>query len=461
MASVEQAISEKLCAGCGACSFADPDAFRMGLTREGWMMSHKIPGATEAPETRNVCPFSGEAANETEIAASLWPDLPVNSQIGRHADSIACHVTDDAARLASGSGGFTTWLAVELLRRGDVDAVAHVLPVDSTEGALFRFAISHDEAGLRAGAKSRYYAVTMAEVLRQIAESGKRFAIVAVPCFARAVRLLIREGKLDAEGVPHVIGLVCGHMKSRHFAEYLAWQKEVAPGTLTGFDFRAKLMDRRASDYGFRLVTATRDEVHPMASVRGRDWGEGSFKVLACEYCDDVMAECADVAVGDAWLPGYVDDPRGCNVVVIRHPRIARIINEGQEAGTLAVTPLSVADVVQSQASGLRHRREGLAHRLARRAAAGKWSPAKRVEPALALTRQRRRIYDLRLEITLRSAEAFPRAREAGDILLYENEMASLIRRLQKATRGNSLQQRIRNLGRRLRNLRRRPTGAG
>ena len=36
----------------------------------------------------------------------------------------------------------------------------------------------------------------------------------------------------------------------------------------------------------------------------------------ACEFCDDVVGETADMSVGDAWLPGYVSDWRGTSVVV-------------------------------------------------------------------------------------------------------------------------------------------------
>lgn len=39
----------------------------------------------------------------------------------------------------------------------------------------------------------------------------------------------------------------------------------------------------------------------------------------ACDFCDDVFAETADIALGDAWLPEYVQDGNGTNVVVTRN----------------------------------------------------------------------------------------------------------------------------------------------
>ena len=32
------------------------------------------------------------------------------------------------------------------------------------------------------------------------------------------------------------------------------------------------------------------------------DWGMGIFKLGACDYCDDIVGETADISFGDAWL---------------------------------------------------------------------------------------------------------------------------------------------------------------
>ncbi|RWR08146.1 Coenzyme F420 hydrogenase/dehydrogenase, beta subunit C-terminal domain [Paenirhodobacter populi] len=439
MASIEQVIRERMCSGCGACQFAAPDLFRMEENADGYLQANKISDAEEPAELRRICPFSGERLSETVIAERQWPDLPVNSQIGRHARSIVCHATDEKLRMAGGSGGLVTWIALELLRRGLVDGVLHVQPVSThastPAGRLFNYSVSTSAEEVRAGSKSRYYSVTLADVLTEIRSRPGRFAVIGVPCFITAARLLVEEGQIERDRVPYMIGLVCGHMKSRYFADYLAWQKGVTPGTLDGFDFRQKLLDRPASNYGFRLHTPDRDEVYPMKSVRGRDWGEGLFKLPACEYCDDVLAECADAAIGDAWLPGYVADPRGTNVAVIRHPDIVAIIAE-EQGRSLHVEDVSVEAVIRSQRSGLRHRREGLAHRLARRAAEGLWIPEKRVSPALAKGRLRRRIYDLRLKIANESNAMFADAVKAGDLNVFEKRMDPILRDLRHATQG-------------------------
>lgn len=450
--SVERVIAGKLCIGCGACAFVAPACFSMQFAPDGVWSAQKLP-ITDAAATgqsdlaSRTCPISGAGRTEDEIAAHLWPDLPTHPEIGRYAATIACHVTEEELRMAGGSGGLLSWLCIELLRRKEVDAVIHVQPAPDGDGTLFRYAVSRSESEIRRGSKSRYYPVTMVDILKEMAASGERFAVVAIPCFAKAIRQVIAEGKLAQERVPYIVGLVCGHMKSKFFADYLAWQRGVQPGNLVGFDFRHKLMDRPASNYGFRMITGDRNEVHPMSAVRGHDWGEGLFKLPGCEFCDDVLAECADVAIGDAWLPEFVADPKGTNVAVIRNARIAEIVADGHRTNSLWSTEITPETVARSQQSGLRHRREGLAHRLARRAERGEWAPPKRVAPQLAPTAQRQRIYDLRLAIALRSNGAFTHALAANDIAVFEKEMAPLLSGLRRATRGSPVRRILRRLG--------------
>lgn len=440
--SISELVELGLCTGCGACAFAAPDRFAMEMNSNGHLNPVEKDGCPE-PETSELltlCPMSGGGTDESEFAERIWPDLPQDHRIGRYRRTLATHLTDTEARLASGSGGIVTWLGKDLLRRGEVDCVIHVKAAAPGERPLFRYTVSRSPQEVQAGAKSRYYPIELSGVLSELQASGERAAIIAIPCFVKAIRKLIEHGALEGRQAPYLIGLVCGHLKSSFFGEYLAWQMGIVPDDLASCDFRHKLMDRKASTYGFSAralddSASSAPRISPMTQLEGRDWGEGQMRLVGCEFCDDVLAECADIAVGDAWLPQYVSDPKGENVVVIRDSRIDAFVAEGCKRGELVAEGLCVGDVAQSQSSGLRHRREGLSHRLARRFEAGVWVPRKRVEPKLAPSRNRREIYDIRLEIAETSNSAFARARAAGDIGLYQAEMAGRLARLRRLSR--------------------------
>jgi coenzyme F420-reducing hydrogenase beta subunit len=465
MTTLRQVIDNRNCIGCGGCAAAFPQSLFMQLTDEGHWQAQPKDGRNHEPAleaaAETICPMSGATADETQIASSLYPRLKQDDRIGRFRRNIVGHVVTGEFRKAGSSGGLVTWLLDRLLATGQVDAVLHVQPsTPSTDSdLLFDYGVSRTSEEVRRGAKSRYYPIHMAAVLDRVMHEEGRYAIVGTPCFIKAVRLLERSGHIPLGRVKYTIGLVCGHLKSRFFGEYLAWQKAVQPQELTAIDFRRKLLDRRASDYGF-AVRQTRSEVeqvYSMSSVHGRDWGEGLFKNPACEYCDDVLAECADVAIGDAWLPGYVEDPQGTNVAVIRSEALDRMIADAERTGDLLMTMTDPNTISRSQDPGLRHRREGLMHRLARREEAGQWAPRKRVRPKLEKSPARRRIYDLRLRIAEVSSQAFAWAKREGRLERFKEEISALLLEYEAANKVSLPRRAVRSL----RGLVRRVTGAG
>jgi coenzyme F420 hydrogenase subunit beta len=384
-----------------------------------------------------VCPFADEGEHEDEIGARLFgADAEPHERIGYHLRTYAGHVAEDGFRAAGSSGGVGSWVLVELLRRGLIDAVVHVRPrtPGPDDSRLFDFALSRTEDELRARAKSRYYPVEMSEALAQVRSEPGRYAFVGVPCYIKAVRRLAAADPTIGERVAVTLALVCGHLKSTRFADSFAWQAGIEPGTLTEVDFRRKLPDRPANRYGVELHGSDsegepRELVSPTDAFFGSNWGHGFFKYDACDYCDDVLGETADITVGDAWLPQYVEDSAGTNVVVVRTPELASIVEDGMADGRLAMSELSPDAVAESQDAGLRHRREGLSYRLLLKDRLGAWRPRKRV-PAREdhLAPRKRSIYAWRVRLARESHRVFARALAAGDPALFEREMTPLVR---------------------------------
>lgn len=468
MTTLDRVIANRNCIGCGACAAAFPDSLSMTINMEGHWQANASENEDSDPSReaagQSICPMSGATEDETAIAASLYPELAADERIGRFKRNLVGHVVAGEFRDAGSSGGLVTWLLETLLARGLVDAVLHVhpSPFSKPHGLLFGYGISRTPEEVRHGAKSRYYPIHMADVLRRVIEEEGRYAVVGTPCFIKAVRLLERSGHIPEGRVRYTVGLVCGHLKSRYFGEYLAWQKGVPPMELTAIDFRHKLLDRKASDYGFafRQAGSEVEQSYPMSSVNGRDWGEGLFKNPACEYCDDVLAECADIAIGDAWLPGHVEDPRGTNVVVIRSEALDEIVGAAERDGDLLMTETDPDTIARSQAPGLRHRRRGLMHRLARRVEKGQWAPQKRVPPKLEVQASRRKVYDLRLRIALESSAAFAEVRRGGDLGSFQAQIAPLLSEYHAANRISLARRTARTLRAWLRQARQRLTPA-
>ena len=322
-----------------------------------------------------------------------------------------------------------SWILGALLKAGDVDAVVHVAESAGDE-ALFSYRVSRTEAEVREGAKSRYYPVTLAGIVDVVKARPGRYAFTGVPCFIKAIRLLAKADPSFGDHVAYCVGLVCGHMKSAGFAEFLAWQMGVPPVALERFDFRVKMEGRAANRYGASATGtvggARSTMVAPMQSLYGQDWGMGLFKLKACDYCDDVVAETADITIGDAWLPRYVADSGGTNLVIVRDARLGELLRVASERGEIALEPLSAEEAVASQASGFTHRRAGLAYRLARADAAGTWRPLKRVVAADDQTPAFKRRHELRMALAQTSHEALLVAKRAGNLAPFFDRIVPL-----------------------------------
>lgn len=401
-----------LCIGCGCCVEA---GVRMQLDDRGQYQPSGPPDWANRPSDRfaRTCPFSSAASNEDELASQLYPHAPhQHPAIGRFRCAFAGYVRERGFRQDGSSGGLVSWVLAELLRRRWIDGAAHVVPVADPrrEQRFFRYAISRSEAAIRAGAKSRYYPVELSEVLAAVRATPGRYAVVGIPCFIKAIHLLRREDSVLRERIAFTLGLFCGHMKSARFLESFAWQLGIRLEEVASVDFRLKDQRRAANWYTVQFVLRNgRCMQKDWWSLADGDWGAGFFQNSACNFCDDVVAETADISFGDAWVEPYSSDGRGTNVVIVRSAALGNLIAAGIRESRLKLDPIDAEFIRQTQAAGFRQRREGLAYRLT-------WAGAghrlrKRVEPAASLPWRRKLVYRMRAAIAAGSHRVFGMAR--------------------------------------------------
>ncbi|MFW2134502.1 Coenzyme F420 hydrogenase/dehydrogenase, beta subunit C-terminal domain, partial [Ectothiorhodospira haloalkaliphila] len=368
------------CVGCGTCAALPGAGLSMVRLRDGRHrpVAHAAPEPGCHPEA--VCPFFSEE-DEDRLGERLFADAPGHHPaVGHYHGLCAAAVSRDASRLASSSGGLATWLLASLVEAGEIDGVVHVVSVPGGAGPHFHYRLSRTPEEIRQGAGSRYYPVQWSEVLARVRQQPGRYAFVGVPCFIKGLRLLAAQDPGMAKRVALTVGLFCGHLKTAAFAEHLAWQMGVPPGHLAAIDFRHKRPARLASQYAVKAWdTQGRDVVANAGDLFGSDWGLGLFKPKACDYCDDIAAELADVACGDAWLSPYVEDGRGTNLLVVRRADLWSQLRQAAGRGEIWLEAVSAEQVQQSQAANYRHRRQGLAYRLWRAERRGRWHPPKRV----------------------------------------------------------------------------------
>lgn len=457
---LETVVKGDYCSGCGACATVENSGIEMTVDEFGRFqpsLNLEIDNPNLDVKVLSVCPFSGQTPNEDDIGKLLFGDNCSHHElIGYHASTYAGYVAEGDFRDRGSSGGMGTWILNELFERDLIDAVIHVKQHESkaNNSILFGFQTSDSIEEIRAGAKSRYYPVEMSKVLKTIEQKPGRYAIIGVPCFIKAIRLLAKQNSVIDERIHFCIGLVCGHLKTTKFADMFAWQCGIEPGNLNSIDFRKKMSQQNANKYGVE-VQGTREnkkisEIRSNYEFFGYLWGQGFFKYPACDYCDDVLAETADVTVGDAWLPQYVKDSSGTNVVIVRNSLIQKLIEEGIASERLRLEPISADDAAKSQDAGLRHRREGLAYRLYLKDKAKLWRPEKRVQAqANHLNRRLKKIHQLRIIMARKSHTAFREAVKVKNFAAFKTAMEPTIEaydRLYEPSWKQKLKQRLKKL---------------
>ena len=422
----EKVIDNKLCSGCGACSVVN-DAIKISFDETGQLIAAYTELNKVASEEK-VCPFSDKSMNENSIQEKLFKNHKYAKYVGYYLNCFIGHVEEGEFRKLGASGGFGRWLNYKLLENKAVDYVIHVAPSSS---GIFEYQITNKTSELLNSARSAYYPVTMESALKFVLENEARFSITALPCFSKALRNLAEVEPKIQERIKFVIGIVCGHLKTKEFAESLALQVGVQPAELKNVDFRYKIEGKRANEKGFVAYRKDGTITEPVNTreLIGGDWGHGLFKYKACDYCDDVLAETADIAIGDAWLPEYMTDTKGKSILVVKNKYILDILQNSFSTKHIIIQEVTPDKIVKSQAGGIRHRNAGLEQRLFDDIRDGKFVPRKRVKPKKQLDPSVRYVTQFRVSSRENSHIIFKKSLKNGlyDLSLFRKEAMKLV----------------------------------
>lgn len=419
----------------GSCAVVD-DNVKMNLNEYGIYEEIVLLGEDDElnPVVEYVSPNFNEQINESEIAQKLFENIEgiqYDNRIGYYTSLYAGHVKESDYREKASSGGMGTWIFKELFEKDLIDGVIHVKEnADKNSSIMFQYDISRSIDEIRAGAKTKYYPVEFSKVLKKVKEVPVRYAIVGIPSFIMAIRLLAEKDDIIKDRIKYTVGLICGHQKSSKFAEAIAWQVGIRPGNLKHINFRKKLLDKPANNYGVEITGIIDGKevtiVKPTKELLGQNWGQGYFKTKASDYTDDVMNETADITLGDAWLPEYTKDSKGNNVIIVRNPVIDNLIKEGISSGRLNLDVVDKGTIFRSQAAHYRHTHDELAYRLYKKDKSNEWRPTKRIKASNDIPILRRKVQDLREEISTQSHIVYKKAVELDDLDYFKKEMMNL-----------------------------------
>ena len=366
---IDLVVNNNLCIGCGMCvSKCSSNALEMSWNEDGFLVASAVHNCDCNGDCIEVCPFNPfpkeEVKTEEEIAKIFLSTAPnINKKIGKYNNIYAGYCNE--FRLSSSSGGVGTYISTKLLEKNVVDHIFSIKE-SSKPGIFYEYAVSSSKDDLVKASKTRYFPVTLATVFSEINNLEGKVAIVGVGCFIKAIRLAQYADSKLKEKIPFLIGIICGGVKSRYFTEYLASKLEVKPENILKPQFRKKDFSSTANDYSFACSSNKNDSEEKSIKMRtvGDMWGTGLFKANACDFCDDVTTELADISLGDAWLAPFDKDGKGTNVIVTRSLLAENLIREGIANNGITVDYLPLENFLASQQGSFNHRHTGLPARI-------------------------------------------------------------------------------------------------
>jgi len=407
---IDEVVKNELCIGCGTCAGICPQKILKIQDNE---YGEYIPSEVQVCDSHcglcmEVCRF-GDNENETQIGAKIYGStegIKYLPETGYYLDSYVGYSNE--FRQSSASGGMAVWLLTKLLKEGIVDHVICPTPQKNPE-KLFSFEILSDENSIKAASGSVYYPVEMSEVIQKIIEFPGRYAVSGLPCFIKALRLASQKNRKLRERIAFTIGLVCGQMKSKNYTKYiaaLAGKKDL--NKIQSVYYRGKDPENPASNFYYHFT----DEHGLKYKIFWSDgiseaWVNRWFTPNACNYCDDVFAELADVTFMDAWLPEYSKDSMGTNLVLVRSSEILALIQEGMEKNEIYLSTISIEKVIKSQAGVLDLKRNQLSYRLYIALQEGQKAPKKRVPSEERIGALKKRELKLKAKMQKESRELF------------------------------------------------------
>jgi coenzyme F420-reducing hydrogenase beta subunit len=261
-------------------------------------------------------------------------------------------VSRDSERLKAPSGGLATALLCRLLEENKIDAAIVAAP--TTERPWFERRIATTAEEILHSRGSVYHVLKNDDVLREIlTDPERRYAVVALPCMAKAIRLAQATIPKLKQRIRYVFSLTCGGCNTLHIPDLLT---VMLGNRQAGIRYRSKRNSKNAQDFSVALPDHPERASVRMLGLFGFLWINHVGRLTSCLHCNDVFAEWADATFMDAWLSEYIPDVRGTSLAISRCTELSEMLEAMFHDGTLQGGTIAPERVRESQASLIEER---------------------------------------------------------------------------------------------------------
>jgi coenzyme F420 hydrogenase subunit beta len=299
---VNQIVERDLCVRCGACEPACPvDIIRFDEKRFPYITKEDdcIRNCTRCIK---VCP--GEEVDFSLFDRKMFGVSPhPQSVTGIVNRAMVSYSTNETIRKTSTSGGFVTQFLVYLLEKGIIDG-ALVLGVTDEGGRGYEDKpfIARTADDLRRSSGSKYRVVPHLLPLGEMEKIEGNYAVVALPCYAHALRKYQQVSPQLRKRLKLIIGLYCNVTLEPHLFDEVCEFHGVDKKDVLDLQFRA---GKWPGGIHAKLRSGETVKVLKLEEMKDEfNLLKQFYTPLRCNMCTDFSVEYADLAAGDPWLRG-------------------------------------------------------------------------------------------------------------------------------------------------------------
>lgn len=326
---IQQVVRKGTCIGCGLCVGMDETGkSTMSDTPKG--PRPVITENHEIPELFTQC-CPGHRIDYPQLYQLHYGKYPESWLTGVVSGVYTGFCTDEGIRRNSSSGGVITAVLCSLLESEQIDAVI-VVTQGIPEPERASVVIVNTTAEILAASQSVYVPVSTLDILNKL-DPDKKYAITCLPEQSAALRYLQKQGHKKALSIRYILGPYTGTaiypaaiktfkringIKRDDYVTSLKWRAGEWPGYLEIITQSGKVLRSPKVYYNFLIPFFVTN-----ASLQSMDFAN----------------EFADLAVGDAWSPGFEAQGQGFSIVVSRNEKMTALLEDLRHQGVLSLKP--------------------------------------------------------------------------------------------------------------------------
>jgi coenzyme F420 hydrogenase subunit beta len=372
MKNVFEVDQKGLCLECGTCAGLCPhNNIKLEPDNNGKNRIHildesyceKCPGIC-----LQVCP--GYEINVDELNKQVFGKLPDDYWAGNYIQAYLGYSPDKEIRQVSASGGIASALIIHAIETGLINGAYLLTPKSGTAFSLIPALVSDRRSVINA-AGSFYWPAPIGQCLRDILRSDGKFAFVGLPCEIAALRKGQGVYKKLKDKIAFTIGLFCGSRptmvgQSFAFTKYGIELDEV------------EKVKYRQPEWPGHLMVTMKDgrEIHVQKSNQLQGFSSQLFCHPRCLFCQDAIADLADIATGDALRLDDFRSPAEKSILVARTEIGMQVVASARQAKKVILREVGIEKLVHSQHRPIMHKKLALWARLKiANAIPGKYTP--------------------------------------------------------------------------------------